>query len=189
MKTNNWLLLIVIPFLWTACNNDDVTTIHELAHSAHRQVSAGGYDAAVMDAYINIFNPNPNAKRFLETWATTVELLFIQQRYNVNPNTPNGTDILNPDYVQLMQNIQMGFANGQQKYYTSCGFDMIDNFNQNDRITPNTNLPVDRVSGYTPKQLEASLKNIASWGAWKNSIKTKYNNPTEDFLDELFANW
>lgn len=29
MKTKNWLLLIVIPFLWTACNNDDVTTITE----------------------------------------------------------------------------------------------------------------------------------------------------------------
>lgn len=29
MKTNNWLLLIVIPFLWTACNNDDVTTTTE----------------------------------------------------------------------------------------------------------------------------------------------------------------
>ena len=29
MKTKNWLLLIVIPFLWTACNNDDATTITE----------------------------------------------------------------------------------------------------------------------------------------------------------------
>ena len=51
------------------------------------------------------------------------------------------------------------------------------------------NRPNDRVSGYTPKQLEESIKNIASWGPWKNSIKSKYNNPTEQFLDELFANW
>ena len=172
-------------------NHSDIygTTIHELAHSAHRQVSSGGYDAAVMDAYINFLNPNPNAKRFLETWATTVELLFVQQRYGLFVDNKNTSQILQPDYKQLMQNIQMGFADGQQKYYTSCGFDMIDDYNQNARLTPNTNLPIDRVSGYTPKQLEASIKNIASWNDWKNSIKTKYNNPTENFLDELFANW
>ena len=166
------------------------TTIHELAHSAHREVTPGGYDAAVMDGYINILNPNPNAKRLIETWATTVELLFVQQRYNVNQNTLNNTDILLNDYRQLMQNIEVGFAEGQQKYYTSCGFDMIDSHNQRSGININNmNLPIDRVSGYTPKQLEESLKNIASWNAWKNSIKSNYNNPTENNLDELFANW
>lgn len=159
------------------------TTIHELAHSAHRQVSAGGYDAAVMDAYINILNPNPNAKRFLETWATTVELLFVQQRYNLSPLTPApNTQILHPNYRQLMQN-QNSSAMG---FYTSCGFDMIDTHNQS---SVNSARPSDNVSGYTPKQLEESIKNIASWGPWKNSIKSKYNNPTEQFLDELFANW
>ena len=165
------------------------TTIHELAHSAHRQVSSGGYDAAVMDAYINILNPNPNAKRFLETWATTVELLFIQQRYNVSPNTANTTDILHHNYVQLMQNVQMGFANGQQKYYTSCGFDMIDDFNQNDRITPNTNLPVDRVRGYTPNQLEGALIMTTRWNQWRDKIKQQNTNATSGNVDELFANW
>ena len=159
------------------------TTIHELAHSAHREVSSGGYDATVMDAYINVFNPNPNAKRFLETWAGTVELLFVQQRYGLSlttsaPNTQN----LHDDYRQLMQDL----ATNTMGFYTSCGIDMIDNHNQN---STNAARPVDNVSGYTPKQLEASIKNIASWGAWKSSIKTKYNNPTEDSLDELFANW
>lgn len=158
------------------------TTIHELAHSAHREVTQGGYDNAVMDAYINILNPNPNAKRFLETWATTVELLFIQQRYNVNPNTANTTDILHHNYRQLMQN-QSTIAMG---YYTSCGFDMIDTRNQN---STNVTRPVDNVSGYTPKQLEQCLPGVTTWSAWKNKIKTVHNNPTEDFLDELFANW
>jgi len=159
------------------------TTIHELAHSAHREVSSGGYDATVMDAYINVFNPNPNAKRFLETWAATVELLFIQQRYNVNPTFITTGQNLNGDYQQLMQNLDANTMGA----YTSCGYDMIDNHNQNTTAFPNR--AVDNVSGYTPKQLEASIKNIASWGAWKSSIKTKYNNPTEDSLDELFANW
>src|SRR5690606_6534976 len=70
-------------------------------------------------------------------------------------------------------------------YYTSCGFDMIDTRNQN---STNVTRPVDNVSGYTPKQLEQCLPGVTTWSAWKNKIKTVHNNPTEDFLDELFAN-
>jgi hypothetical protein len=50
--------------------------------------------------------------------------------------------------------------------------------------------PVDRVSGYTIKQIENSLKNTNSWGEWKEHIKQQNpSNPTNQYIDELFNNW
>ena len=47
----------------------------------------------------------------------------------------------------------------------------------------------DRVSGYTLPQLEDALKNNTSWEAWRNAIREMYDNPTEGYLNELFANY
>lgn len=74
-------------------------------------------------------------------------------------------------------------------HYTSAGWDMMDNTNQ--RTTPNFNslLPQDRVSGYTITQLQSALIGARSWNQWRDNIKNKYYNSTEQHLDELFANW
>lgn len=170
------------------------TTIHELAHSAHRQVSSHDYDALVEKAILTPSwlisdSQKKEARTMLETWPTTVELLFIQRRYGLVDDVRNGVQDLHNKYRQLMQNTQIGMADGQQKQYTSCGFDMIDDFNQNDRITPNTNLPIDRVTGYTPAQLERALVMTQRWNAWRDRIKQQNTNNTSQFLDELFANW
>lgn len=39
------------------------------------------------------------------------------------------------------------------------------------------------------KKSENALYGIKTWDAWKEAIKRKYNNPTEIYLDELFANY
>ena len=49
--------------------------------------------------------------------------------------------------------------------------------------------PIDHVSGYTLQQLEKALKNADNMGQWKNNIKTLFQNPTEQYLDELFGNY
>ena len=95
--------------------------------------------------------------------------------YSVYRNFPN-----NRNNKQL-------FTISEQNHYTSGGYDMIDDFNQS--AIYDNRFPVDRVSGYTLKQLEQSLIGARVWGQWKDNIKNRYDNPTEIFLDELFNNW
>ena len=68
------------------------------------------------------------------------------------------------------------------------GYNLIDNFNQ--RSVYGSLYPQDRVSGYTIKQIENSLRNTNSWNEWKEHIKEQYpSNPENVYLDELFNNW
>ena len=64
---------------------------------------------------------------------------------------------------------------------------MIDNINQ--RSVYGSAFPLDRVRGYTVKQLEDGLRGAKSWTEWRNNIKARSNNSTENFIDELFNNW
>lgn len=75
----------------------------------------------------------------------------------------------------------------EENFYTSAGFDMIDNINQRDNY--GSAFPIDHVNGYTIKQLEDGLIGAKSWIDWRNNIKATSNNPTEIFVDELFNNW
>jgi len=47
----------------------------------------------------------------------------------------------------------------------------------------------DQVSGYTMYQIEQALKGAKTWTEWKNNIKNKYDNATENQLDNLFTYW
>lgn len=172
------------------------TTIHELAHSAHYEFNRPGYNKLVEDGHIEPWLPwgesysNPvgptarSARRTLETWATTVELMFVQRRYGLSPNTILNANVDN-DYQQLMQNQNVQNMN---PFYTSCGFDLIDNFQQF-HATLRPNRPNDRVSGYTVKQLESSLYGATTWTKWRDNIKNQHTNATSGNVDELFANW
>ncbi|AUS06387.1 hypothetical protein [Pseudotamlana carrageenivorans] len=81
-----------------------------------------------------------------------------------------------------------------QPFYTSLGYDLIDDINQNTDIfhtyADYGAYPQDRVSGYTIKQIENSMKNTIIWDIWKENLKKQNpNNPTNKYLDELFNNW
>ena len=170
------------------------TTIHELAHGAHQEFDASAYNSLVWKGWISpcapsaesCDDPGPtgaSARRTLETWATTVEILFALNRYR---------DMFNqPDYKYYFKNRQ-DLPINTQPYYTSLGYDLIDNINQRIDITPTYSgiYPRDRVSGYTIKQIENSLKNTNSWEEWKEHIKEQNpNNLTNQYIDELFNNW
>ena len=53
----------------------------------------------------------------------------------------------------------------------------------------NNRFPVDRVNSYTLKQLEQSLIGERSWWQWRDNLKSRFDNPTEQFVNELFNNW
>lgn len=172
------------------------TKIHELAHAAHREVDTGSYNNVVYDAYTNpcvlgggCNNLGPTAdnnRRLLETWPTTVEIAMTLQRYKIQFGMSNYSVY---NYNRL-NNLQFQTIS-QERYYTSVGYDMIDNLNQ--RVDFGFSLgidkPIDRVSGYTISELEQALIGAKTWRQWRDNIKNKYNNPTEIYLDELFNNW
>jgi hypothetical protein len=39
------------------------------------------------------------------------------------------------------------------------------------------------------KQLQDALVGKGLWGQWKDKLKSKYDNTSEIYLDELFNNW
>ncbi len=47
----------------------------------------------------------------------------------------------------------------------------------------------DKVTGYTIRQIEDALQRKRTWESWKENIKNKYNNGTEQHLDDLFYYW
>ena len=135
------------------------TMVHELAHASHKKISR--------------YNYRNTSDKVKESWARGVEYHLTRKIY--------------PDYI--------GGAN-VLPLYTSVVVDMIDNraplnaygrplnINQGSEI-----LTQDDVSGYTIRQIEATLNGSRTWSQWRDNIKRKYNNATEDNLDALFNHW
>lgn len=149
-------------------------------------MNRGSYDNIVRDSFLSTNSQVRNRnRRLLEIWPTTVEILLTLDRYKTKFNKPSYEyrkvgNILNSGNKQYA-------TISSENSYTSGGYDMLDNINQ--RITFGTLHPIDRVNGYTIKQLEQALIGARYWNAWKDNIKSKYENSTEIYLDELFNNY
>jgi len=122
------------------------TTIHELDHAAHWRVDQGSYSNTVFNTYIAnsitpvIGNQEDNARRFLESWATGVEIYLTNlyykglgnSNYEYNAGLPSGKlRVLNGvskgnDQTKLT----VGSKNKNNIYYTTAVYDMTDTFNQ-----------------------------------------------------------
>lgn len=171
-------------------NSDEVygTTIHELSHALHSVLDRGSYDNIVRDSFLSTDSQVRNRnRRLLETWPTTVEILLTLDRYKTKFNNPNYSvyqNIANNNYRNNYQTKTISSDNS----YTPIGYDMTDNLNQRSFYN-NISYPIDRVNGYTIKQLEQALIGARYWNAWKDNIKSKYDNSTEIYLDELFNNY
>lgn len=168
------------------------TTIHELSHAVHSVVDRSSYNDICLDAFLSNHSAvRRRNRRLLETWPTTMEIMMTLDRYK----GVRGYSVYSIDNVRLTANFQLKPITDSDpekekglNSYTSGGYDMIDDINQRAFYHDNA-LPIDRVSGYTPKQLETSLHNARYWNQWRDNIKNQHNNPTENYLDELFANW
>lgn len=147
------------------------TTIHELAHASHFNISHWHYRNT--DAMVK------------ESWAVGVEWVFATSKYSFwvndlqslrlqNAPTPNPFDVVNW---------------GERKY-TPVVIDLIDEINQRANNSGNTDFPIDRVSGYTIRNIEDALVQKRTMEAWRDQIKAnKPSGVTDALLDELFDNY
>ncbi|MFV0289646.1 MAG: hypothetical protein ACK5IJ_01920 [Mangrovibacterium sp.] len=98
-----------------------------------------------------------------------------------------------PDYEEIMSFARLN--------YTRAAVDMMDGFGIRETSSwwdydsktwgkPHSYKSYyDKVSGYTIKEIEDALKGQKTWNGWKNNIKNKYNNETEEYLDATFSYW
>jgi hypothetical protein len=145
------------------------TTIHELAHASHWGM---GYTTSqyVLEAiFIEPFLP--------ESWATGVEAVITSRIYNDNYGQGQSWTL-----SWILDDAGIFNVGG----YTPIVWDLIDDYNQR---TKGESYPIDNVSGYTLPQLEWALFHASTWHGWRNAIRDLYNNPTESYLNELFANY
>lgn len=82
-----------------------------------------------------------------------------------------------PNFTQNYWRAQAG-ANEDQANYTGLVEDLIDG-----------QVDYDNVEGYTMRQIEDALIGIRTWGLWELNLDLRYENNTEDNLDELFDYW
>jgi len=134
-------------------------TIHELAHASHWDNDHGDFN-----------DTETNVK---ESWALGVEVEFTEAKYSSN-------------YKSLLQTRTLTSSNVLDGY-TPLVRDLIDNNNQ--RVTGgSTNLPVDRVSGYTLSQIEDAMHGAKNFDEWEHNLN-QISNSTRANLAELFGNY
>ncbi|MFN8438893.1 MAG: hypothetical protein U0V72_14890 [Cytophagales bacterium] len=127
------------------------TTIHELAHASHWNMSSGGDYSNSEDIVA-------------ESWARGVQWELTRIVWT---NYQGGPRIV-PNYTQVV-------------------VDMIDG--ANDFNNGEENLTNDNVAGYTIREIEDALLGQRTWNGWRDNIKNKYNNGTENNMDALFQYW
>lgn len=175
------------------------TTIHELAHSAHWAFDSSGYNKLVWDGWLDpaisngsVNYPGPtgsSARRTLESWARAVEISLTRLHYRRmgRPTYEYRTASLNFISKGDLQTQTINTSNNN-RFYTPAIWDMTDNFNQRtDFGRTYTDLPMDRVSGLSMKQLETAMKGSNSWNGLRDRVITLYGKNAE--VTELFANW
>jgi hypothetical protein len=171
-------------------------TAHELAHAAHWDMDRDAFRNLVVTWGVQNVLGLASASAVVESWANGVEWQFAQQRYRNLLAVP-GYNYENDVFINRLPNdnfqeqrLVASDARPNDLVYTSIVVDMIDNENQ--RLTRgggNVAYPQDRVSGYTILQVEQGLRGATSWNQWRNNMIDRHNNPTEGFINELFANW
>ncbi|MGJ3233480.1 hypothetical protein [Marivirga sp.] len=147
-----------------ACENLYATTIHELAHASHWELDRNN-DYTFCDDIV------------IESWARGVQWMLSLLEY---PSYSVSYGRLN--YTGIVQDLIDGFGTTT----TGAWYD----FNEKKWGTSNiVRTYSDQVSGYTIRQLEDALIGQRTWTGWKNNIKNKYTNGTENNLDAAFNYW
>ncbi len=133
-------------------SNIYATTIHELAHASHWNMSSSG-DYSDCEGKVT------------ESWARGVQW-------------------------DLTRMIWAGYRGGPTNMpkYTQVVVDMIDPANDGSNFGKML-ISEDNVTGYTIREIEDALQGQRTWNGWRDNIKNKYNNGTENNLDALFSAW
>lgn len=143
--------------------------------------------------WIKIWNPQ---NRDDEIYGTTTHELAHASHWDMDHGKYNDTDTkVKENWARGVQwwLTRMTYTNYRggptiRPNYTQVVIDLIDS--RADDFTNNgTNFPNDQVTGYTMKQIEDALKGQKNWNGWRDNIKNKYTNGTENNVDALFNFW
>lgn len=136
------------------------TIIHEVAHASHWSMDSWHYKHCD-----NIV---------AESWARGVQRELTRMVYpNYSPTYSRKR------YTGIVQDMIDGNKTTKSYYY----------FTDNNHWVYSYKSYSDRVSGYTIRQIEDALINERYWNNWMLNIKNKYNNGTENNLDDAFNYW
>ncbi|SHF96323.1 hypothetical protein SAMN05444372_101352 [Flavobacterium micromati] len=168
------------------------------AHNGQNDESNGSHqkDLRIFGVFarIHLYNPQNSTS---EIYATTIHELAHASHWELRKNNWNDNNLerkVKESWArgvqwELTRMVHNGYRGGStiRPSYTQVVVDMIDS--SNDFNNGSENLQEDNVNGYSIKQIEDVLSNSSSWDAWKNNLKNKYNNETENNVDALFNHW
>ncbi len=116
---------------------------------------------------------NDTETKVKESWARGVQWELTRMIY---PDYRGGATI-RPEYTQVVVDLLDERA-------------PLDRFGRPENINNGSeDLTEDDVSGYTIRQIEDALNGRENWNDWRDNIRNRYNNGTENNLDVLFAHW
>lgn len=157
---------------------------HEMAHASHYRMDRG--------FFLNISGAGCRLQTMAESWALGVETVVTNDRYlGLNSNyvgSNNISDLSTNIYKRLYNSDRQEkpIEHKSNYEYTPIVIDLVDDFNQKFQINDQS-LPIDRVMGYSLKQIQTSLNNSRGPHTWKERLKSQHSNATENYVDELFG--
>lgn len=158
------------------------TTMHELAHITHSRIDRGEYTAFALARTANRKWESAHG----ESFACGPEAIYTNRRYHTSRSellAHQNRDLSNFTYAH--------WGSGEYLYIAPLVVDLMDNCNQRNRncysgsSRRNNELPVDRVSGYTLRQIAYALRGAGNMDEWKTNL-ARISNPTNRYLDEYF---
>ena len=163
---------------WQSCGARNAqqqyrTTIHELAHALHFNLSHWHYR-----------NTDDMVK---ESWAMGVAWSFERLKY---PSDVLEFQNLRLQNAPLVNGVRFDVVNWGEREYTPLVIDLIDNFNQRANNSGNTDFPLDLVTGYSIRNVEDALNRRRNMNAWRDELRT--NLPagmTNARVNALFFNY
>ena len=130
---------------------------------------------------VKIYNPQRNSR---DIYGTVIHELAHSSHWSMNRSSyRNSSTIVVESWArgvqwELTRMIYSGYVPPYFTNYTGVVQDMIDGISG-----------YDQVSGYNIRQIEDALNGQSSWTGWRNNIKNRYNNGTENNLEALFNHW
>ncbi len=121
-------------------------------------------------------------KAFVESWAESVELEIALREFGTHTSHHAYQD----GSIRDNQDKSIIYWKELEGYIGVIGQNLKDNLNQ---YLSSSNVPVDRVRGYTFYQMANALKGATEMREWRENLKDRYDNSTEDNLEEYFKSF
>lgn len=157
------------------------------AHNSSNSEINGSHqkDLRIFGAFarIHLYNPQNSSS---EIYGTTIHELAHASHWELRKNNWNDNNLESKVKESWARGVQweltrMVYPSYQPFYfgdYTGVVQDLIDGKSG-----------YDQVENYTIKEIEGVLSSTSSWDSWKNNLKNRYNNATENNLDAVFNRW